>query len=342
MLLYLPSLLHSMMPRISVEKRSLVLEFTNGGMTQKKIAQTLHISRRSVQYLMRKFKETGRVADRERSGRPRILTKRMERRVLRMSKGNPTWTARKVRQESNLTDVVSINTVKRTLRRHGLFGRVAVRKPYLSSRHRKNRFLWCSQRLNWPVDKWEKVIFSDECKLELHPNRRLLVRRRVGERLKAKYLRTSVKFPSSIMVWGAIRGDGNRVLVRCERNVDSQEYQRVLSVGLPHIYESGHAFQQDGAPAHRSSSTTKFLDEQGLQVLRSWPSQSPDLSVIENIWEHLKSKILLHNPRSHEDIWKVAVEEWNAIPRERIRSLYASIPRRLAACVRAKGGHTKY
>ena len=229
-------LLHSIMPRISAEKRSLVIEFTNGGMTQKEIAQTLNISRRSVQYIIKKFKETGQVADRERSGRPRILSKRMERRVVRISQGTPMWTARRVRQESNLTDVVSINTVKRTLRRHGLFGRVAVRKPFLSLRHRNNRFMWCSQRLNWPVDKWEKVIFSDECKLELHPNRRSYVRRRVGDRIKAKYMRTSVKFPSYIMVWGAIRGDGHRVLVRCDRNVNSPEYQRILSVGLPHIY----------------------------------------------------------------------------------------------------------
>ena len=330
------------MPRISAEKRSLVMEFTSDGMSQKEIAQTLHISRRSVQYIIKKFKETGRVADKERSGRPRILNKRMERRVARISKGNPMWTARKVRQESNLTGVVSINTVKRTLRRHGLFGRVAVRKPFLSFRHRKNRFLWCRQRMSWPVEKWERVIFSDECKLELNPNRRLYVRRRVGNAMKAKYLRTSVKFPSSIMVWGAIRGDGHRVLVRCDRNVDSKEYQRILSVGLPHIYEPGHAFQQDGAPAHRSSSTAKFLDEQSVQVLRSWPAQSPDLSVIENIWEHLKRKVLQRNPRTREDLWKVAMEEWNEIPRENIRSLYESIPRRMSACVRAKGGHTKY
>ena len=85
-----------------------------------------------------------------------------------------------------------------------------------------------------------------------------------------------------------------------------------------------------------------FLAEQDVQVLSSWPAQSPDLSVIENMWQILKEKIFHRNPRTHEDLWGVAAEEWNNIPRERIRSLHDSIPRWLNACVAAKGGHTKY
>ena len=72
-------LLYSKMPRISVEKRSLVIEFSNEGMSQNEIAKSLSICRRSVQYIIKRFKETGKVADRERSGRPRILSKRLER-----------------------------------------------------------------------------------------------------------------------------------------------------------------------------------------------------------------------------------------------------------------------
>lgn len=158
-------------------------------------------------------------------------------------KGTPTWTARRIRQECNLSNVVSLTTVKRTIRRYGLFGCVAVRKPYLMSRHRNNRLQWCRGRLTWSVAKWEKVIFSDEWKLELNSNRRFHVPRSVGNRLKAKYVQTSVKFPSYIMVWSAFRGDGSRVIVRCDRNVDSCEYQRVLSIALQHIYDVGCAFQ---------------------------------------------------------------------------------------------------
>ena len=249
------------MTRISIGKRQLVIQFSNDGMTHKDISQTLNINRRSVQYIVKKFKDTGDVVDRVRCVRPRLLTKRMERQIVRISKRTPTLTARHVRRESDLTNVVSINTVKRTLRRYGLFGRIAVRKPYLSLRHRNNRLRWCRQRSLWTVAKWEKVIFSDEYKLELQPNRRMYVRRTIGSSLKAKYIRTTVKFPSHIMVWGAVRADGSRVLVRCDRNVDSREYQRVLNIALPHIYHPGYALQQYGAPTHRSSSTTKFLDD---------------------------------------------------------------------------------
>lgn len=104
-------------------------------------------------------------------------------------------------------------------------------------------------KINVVYGKWENVIFSDECRSELNPNRRFYVRRSIGIRLKAKYIYASVKFPSYIVVWGAIRRDGSQIIVWCDRNVDSREYQRVLSVGVLHI-SSGCAFQQDGTPAH--------------------------------------------------------------------------------------------
>ena len=54
------------------------------------------------------------------------------------------------------------------------------------------------------------------------------------------------------MVWGAIRSDKVRLLIRCGEIVDSRGYQRVLQQALPQIYSSRYLFQHDGAPSHRS------------------------------------------------------------------------------------------
>lgn len=330
------------MPKISIATREKVVSLSQDGKSQRQIASDFGISRRSVQYILKKFKNYGSVADHPRSGRPRILSRRHERRVVLASKKDATMTARRLQTEAKVNLLVSIDTVKRILRRHGLYGRIALKKPLLNKKQIKNRLQWCRQRLSWNSDMWRNVIFSDECKLDLRPNRRLYIRRSIGSRLRAKYIRQTTKFSHSMMIWGAIRGDGNRVLVRCKKNVDSSEYQRVLNDALPHIYSPGNVLQQDGAPAHTSSSTARYFEENNIRVLRPWPAQSPDLSVIENVWEILKEKIFHRKPRTLDDLWEVAVEEWNSITREQIRSLYDSIPRRLNAVLVSRGGHTKY
>jgi len=322
--------------------REKVVSLSQDGKSQRQIASDFGISRRSVQYILKKFKNYGNVADHPRSGRPRILSRRHERRVVLASKKDATMTARRLQTEAKVNLLVSIDTVKRILRRHGLYGRIALKKPLLNKKQIKNRLQWCRQRLSWNSDMWRNVIFSDECKLDLRPNRRLYIRRSIGSRLRAKYIRQTTKFSHSMMIWGAIRGDGNRVLVRCKKNVDSSEYQRVLNDALSHIYSPGNVLQQDGAPAHTSSSTARYFEENNIRVLRPWPAQSPDLSVIESVWEILKEKIFHRKPRTLDDLWEVAVEEWNSITREQIRSLYDSIPRRLNAVLVSRGGHTKY
>ena len=327
---------------IPLFRRQQVIQLYIEGVSGRNIARQVNISLGAVQKIIKKYRSGFGVENKPKSGRPRLLTARMSNRIAICSKRDPTRTAREVMTDCNLHGVVSIDTVKRELRRCGLFGRIAVKKPMLSRSNIKKRFQWCVAKRDWTVNNWKSIIFSDECRLELNPNKRVYVRRHPGVRIQPKCINYTTKFSHNIMVWGAIRGDGRRILIRCEGNVDSQEYQRILSVALPSIYTSRHRFQHDGAASHRSASTTRFLDQKAIRQLDDWPPQSPDLNIIEHLWDLLKFRVNVSKLKSLIDLWEVALHEWNSIPNETILKLYDSAPRRVKAVLSNKGRNTPY
>ena len=74
------------------------------------------------------------------------------------------------------------------------------------------------------------------------------------------------------------------------------------------------------------------------------PAQSPDLNPIEHLWGILKRKLASHKepPASIDELWKRVEAEWEKISAKECRDLIESMPRRVAAVLKAKGGYTKY
>ena len=75
-----------------------------------------------------------------------------------------------------------------------------------------------------------------------------------------------------------------------------------------------------------------------------WPAQSPDLNPIEHLWHHPKRRLADYEtpPKGILEPWERAEQEWNKIPADVCRNLVESMPRRIAAVIKAKGGFTKY
>ena len=75
---------------------------------------------------------------------------------------------------------------------------------------------------------------------------RVYVRRKVGQRYKNKYICKTLRFGgSSVMVWGCLKVDGSRKLVRYPQRLNSASYHKVLNEGPNGLNEGDLIFVQN-------------------------------------------------------------------------------------------------
>ena len=161
------------------------------------------------------------------------------------------------------------------------------------------------------------------------------------------------------MVWGCFYGSTLGYLWTLEegRN-NAQKYVEILTHVLPDIRlelsEMGiddPIFMQDNSSIHTSHLARQWFKENDW-VTAKHPAYSPDLNPIEHIWAYMKRQLnkkypnLLSMPGGPEVVKEALadalLEIWNGIPESLLESLYTSMPRRVAAVIKAEGWYTRY
>ena len=146
-----------------------------------------------------------------------------------------------------------------------------------------------------------------------------------------------------VKVWGFISYTGNRGLVKFEETMNAANYKDLLDNHLreavPQEEDPAYelVFMQDGAKYHSANDVINHL-RQRVDVL-SWPPQSPDLNIMENIWAALQQELWVRRNqlRNAGDVWAAAREIFNNFTLMSIRNLYESLPNRINKVIRAKG-----
>ena len=148
------------------------------------------------------------------------------------------------------------------------------------------------------------------------------------------------------MLWGCFSAAGTGKLVRVEGKIDGAKYRDVLEQNLCQStcdLRLGwrFTFQQDKDPKHTDKATLEWFKGKHFKMVE-WPSQSPDLNPIENLWLDLKIAVHKQKPINMKELEQFCLEEWAKIQVAIYGKLIETYPKRLAAVIAAKGGSTMY
>ena len=116
-----------------------------------------------------------------------------------------------------------------------------------------------------------------------------------------------------------------------------------LSLFLASDEQPGLIFQQDNAPCHRALNTRRWLQDRNIATM-DWPSRSPDLNPIENLWGILVRAVYASG-RQFSTIaeLKAAIKAaWDAVDPAVLKKLINSMKNRMFELSRAQGGSINY
>ncbi len=221
------------------------------------------------------------------------------------------------------------------------------RVPLLSAKNRTRRLQFTQDHQNCTIEDCKNV---DESRFLLrHSDGRVRIWRKAHESMDPSCLVSTVH-AGGVMVWGIFSWHTLGLLVPIEHRLSTTAY---LSIVANHVHpfmttlypSSDGYFQQDNAPCLKAQIISDWFPEHDNEfTLLKWPPLSPDLNPVEHLWDVVEREIRIIDvqPINLQQLRDAIMSIWTKISEECFQHLVESMPRRIKAVLKAKGGPTRY
>ena len=221
----------------------------------------------------RRLQKNGLYKTGKSTGRHKKFGARKERKLIREVQNNPKTSAEKIISKWNsfsTTSGVLAKTIRRVLHKYGIRGRSDAKIIAIRPKTPLSRIRWCKQLKTWSVADWKRIMFRDKVRFRLFTDGRVTVWRRNGKRFDPSCAVSKSKDKQPIMSWGIVRGDNQKMLIKCPDRIKSDDYVRIVDQVLGDVITHEVVLQHDNCPVHETEIVNDWLRDKKVLTI-DWP-----------------------------------------------------------------------
>ena len=216
---------------LSKDIRDKIVDLHKAVMGYKKISKQLGEKLTTVGAIIRQWKKHKVTANLPRSGAPRKISPHGISMMMRKVRDQPSTTQEElVNYLKAVGTTVKKRTNSSTLHCEGLKSCCVHKVLLLKKAHVPARLKNAKEHLDDPEEAWEKVMWSDETKIELFGiNSICRVWRKINAEYNPKHTIATVKHGGGNLLWGCFSAKGTGRLHHIEERMNGAMYREILA-----------------------------------------------------------------------------------------------------------------